>query len=232
MPEESSEPTSVFSKFIKTITGRNGYQNDGKDPGFKALNAAGLSSVSAMPGLEPGSSQTLVRGSEVSHYLQKRTVLVVSDDKLSVQGHQDVLIMEDATFLCKADFLHGISGNESIRVNQMRNIIVLGTSEENYVGTHEVTAPEEFEWKTFERGFSATKLDLMGFGLDVHAVEVEAYGANVEAGVDSAEGAAFHQELKLSHAEESPIMTREGIEVDLLLRVDGLPDIGVGTPFR
>ncbi|AEU38911.1 hypothetical protein [Granulicella mallensis] len=29
----------VFTKFVKTLTNQNGYQNDGSDPGFQRLNA-------------------------------------------------------------------------------------------------------------------------------------------------------------------------------------------------
>ena len=226
------ELLKVFNKTVKTVTFNNGYKNDGSDSGFKTLNAAAVPSTAAMAAMQDGNVQNYLKGNVISHYTGDRRAFIDANDILVVLQQQTETITEDVKHIYLADYLHAVKGNEDIRVNQTRTIIVLGTSEENYVGTHEVTAPEEFEWKSFERGFSFTKMDLMGFGLDVHAVQVEAFGANVEAGLDTAEGALFHQEMKLHHEKESPLIVRMGIEADVLLRGDVLIDIGTGTPFR
>jgi hypothetical protein len=229
--DESSHP-SVFEKFVKTITFDNGYHNDGKDPGFKALNAAAVNSATAMSGLKPGASQNLVRGNTVFHYTGDHYGMIDGNDTLEIAGMQTHTIAKNAEFLYLSDYLRGVHGNEAIRVNGEQTIIVLGTSEENYVGTHEVTAPAEFEWKSFERGFSFTKLDLMGIGFDFHGAEITAKGADVDVGVENAEGSVFHHEIKLTHEKEEVFYTKVGLEADVLLRVDALLDVGVGTPFR
>lgn len=233
MPEShESGIQSVFDHALKTVTFSNGYKNDGQDSGFKALNSASLANSIAMSGVRAGTKQVVIRGDAVYHFLKNHLVMIDGNDSLYVKGEQSETVEQNTEHIYDSDFLRAVKANDHLRVNGTRDLIVLGASEENYVGTHEVTAPQEFEWKSFEHGFSFTKIDLMGFGLDIHALEVEAYGANVEAGVDTAEGAVFHQELKLHHEKESPLIVRVGVEADVLLRGDVLIDIGTGTPFR
>ena len=229
---EGKSEEGVFSKFIKTITFDNSYKNDGKDPGFKTLNAASFDSTAAMSGMKAGTKQTKIKGDSIFHYMKNRFVIVDENDTLYVNGQQACTVKGNAQFLCSSNYLRGVSGNEDIRVNKDRTLIVLGTSEENYLGTHEVTAPSEFEWKSFERGFSFTKLDLMALGFDFHGAEITAKGADVDVGIDNAEGSAFHQEIKLTHEKEELFHTKVGFEADVLLRVDSLLDVGLGTPFR
>jgi hypothetical protein len=230
MPDKEEE--SVFQKTQKTVTFSNGYQNDGKDPSFRLLNASSMAASAAISNIPPGTHQNVVRGDAVHHYLQNVLTLIDHNDTLQVDGQQSETVTLDARHFYKANFLRGVSGNDHIRVNQVRDIIVLGESSEQYLGKHEVMAPEEFEWKSFERGFSFTKIDLMGIGLDTHAANVELYGANVGVGVNSTEGTGFHQEGSLQHEHAPLFHTKEGVEVDALFRLDALIDIGTGTPFR
>lgn len=222
----------VFGKIIKTVTYSNGYKNDGKDTGFKALNTAAMNSTAAIAGMKTGTKQTKIKGDTVYHYLNNHYVVVDGNDTLYVNKKQSQTVHGDAQFLYSSNYLQAVKGNQNTRVNQNRTLIVLGESEENYVGKHEVTAPEEFEWKSFERGFSFNKLDLMGAGVDIHGVEITAHGADVDVGIENAEGAVFHQEIKLNHDEGKGLITRVGAEADALLRIDVLLDLGLGTPFR
>ncbi len=50
--EESED--GVFTKFVKTLTGQNGYHNDGKDPSFDLLNATALGGTKAMDSVPVG----------------------------------------------------------------------------------------------------------------------------------------------------------------------------------
>jgi hypothetical protein len=232
-PFASEEPEpSTFDKVIKTITFSNGYQKDGQDAGFKALAAASMDSSSAISGVKAGTKQTIIRGDVVHHFKGNHYVIVDKNDTLFVNEKQSVTVEGNTQHLYNSNFLRAVKGNDYVRVNSSRNLIVLGETTEDYLGTHEITAPEEFEWKSFERGFSFTKLDLMGIGFDFHGAEITGKGADVDVGVENAEGAVFHQEIKFTKEKENLFHQTVGVAVDVLLRVDAMVDIGVGTPFR
>ena len=223
---------SPFMKTIKTITFQNGYKNDGNDPGFKALAAASMTSLTAVNGVKPGTKQTIVRGDSSFHFMKNHSVIIEEKDTLIVNGEQNELVKGDAQHFYKSDFLRAVQGNDDVRVNKQRNIIVLGESQENYVGKHEVTAPEEFEWKSYERGFSFLKLDMATFGLDIHLSAGDVHVVDAEAVAFKTKGGTFHEILEAQRGRAIALILAAAIELDIMLRGDLLVDVGTGTPFR
>jgi hypothetical protein len=222
----------VFKKTIKTVTFQNGYHNDGKDPGFKALAAASMASLTAISGVKTGTGQIVIRGDSSFHYMENHSVIIEKIDTLVVNQDQNELVKGDTQHFYKQDFLRAVSGNDDVRVNKQRNIIVLGESQENYVGKHEVTAPEEFEWKSYERGFSFLKLDMATLAMDVHLTAGDVHVVDAEATVFETKGGTFHEILEAQRGRAIALILAAAIELDVMFRGDVLVDLGTGTPFR
>ena len=221
----------VFTKFVKTLTNQNGYQNDGSDPGFQRLNAASLASTTAMSGVDSGVIQQYIQGDCVQHYMGNRFVIVEKNDTLYVNGMQNETVMLDTTHLYKSNFLRGVSKNDDVRVNLQRHIIVLGESSEDYAAKHEINAPEEFEWKTKETGLSVSKIDISGTSLDLHATEVDIHEYDIEiAGVKTG-GFEGYETFAEQRAHASALLSRIGGSLDFLGEINGLPSLGFDFPF-
>src|ERR1700761_1106380 len=100
----------VFKKTIKTITFQNGYKNDGKDPGFKALAAASMTSLTAISGVKTGTDQIVIRGDSSFHYMENHSVIIEEIDTLIVNQDQNELVKGDTQHFYKQDFLRAVSG--------------------------------------------------------------------------------------------------------------------------
>lgn len=221
----------VFTKFVKTLTNQNGYQNDGSDPGFQRLNAAGLDSAAAMSGMDSGVIQQYIQGDCVQHYLGNHFVIVDKNDTLYVNGMQNETVMLDTTHLYKSNFLRGVSKNDDVRVNLQRHMIVLGESSEAYGAKHEINAPEEFEWKTKETGLSVAKIDISGMSLDLHATELDIHEYDIEIAGIKTGGFEGYETFADQRAHAAALLNRIGGSIDILGEINAFVSLGFDLPF-
>ncbi|GGG97476.1 hypothetical protein [Silvibacterium dinghuense] len=230
-----AEPTSkdgVFTGAWKVVTGQNSYEIDKAEAMLKSLQPASIAQAEALTGISPGAHQHIIRGDSVYHFLKNRLRYVDGNEGLFVKGTQTEQITKDAKLEYLADRKIGVKADDELSVFGQQDTYILGKSTEQYVGQHEVTAPEEFEWKQLERGFSALKLDLSTFGLDIHAANGDIHVVDAEATVFEAKGGTFKEIIEAQRMNVIALIVAGALELDVILRGDLAPDYGVGTPFR
>ncbi len=223
---------SVFSKAVKTVTGKNSYEKENAENDFKTLAKANLASAEAMQSIPPGAVQQKVAGDHVLHVNGKRTMLINGDELLDITGTQTHRIGQLATLMYNDTRKVIIVDNDTLTVHGQQQVFIVGESGHQFIGKHEVTAPEEYEWKTFERGFSAYKLDTCVLDFDVHGTSIDTHVIDVELAGFKGRGGALEEVLKGQKGEAEAIQLEISIEVDIKGRGDVLVDIGIGTPFR
>jgi hypothetical protein len=222
----------VFSSLVKTVTGKNTYEIDNAERAFKRLQPTSMQEAMAMPGMDPGAQQHVIRGDSVIHFLANRLRYVDGNDFLYVKGTQTEKITGDATLTYIADRQVTVGRDDQLNVHGDQDTFILGKSKEQYVGKHEVTAPDEFEWKQMERGFSAMKLDMATFGLDIHAAAADVHVVDAEAAVMEGKGGTFHEIIEGQRMNLIALILATALRLDIMLRADALIDVGTGTPFR
>ena len=223
---------AVFSKAWKTATGQNGYETDKAEADFKMLAKQNMISEAAMESVPPGTDQQNIRGTYVLHTVGDRIMLIDGNETLVVKGTQTHTVDQLARLLYNNTRKVVIADDDTLTVHGDQQIFIVGESAEQYLGKHEVTAPEEFEWKTFERGFSAYKLDMAVTDFDIHALGVDTHALDVELALLKGRGGALEEVLKGQEGKADALQLEISVEVDVKGRGDVLIDIGVGTPFR
>ncbi len=159
---------AVFDGMGKVITGHNAYDGGKVKDAFKLLQPRQIGTELALPGMDPGASQTHIHGN-VTTYLD-------NDVLLFIQGARTEMTMKTADFGFMDTKNTAVYGNEE-QLNYGRNdLFVLGESTLQYKLKREITAPEDFEWKQFDRGFSATKMDITGLETAASLAKVEFTG--------------------------------------------------------
>ncbi len=158
----------VFDGAKKIITGHNVYDGGKVADAFKILQPKQIGTELALPGLEPGVAQTHINGN-VTTYLDKNVLLFI-------QGTRTEMTMQEADFGFMQNKNTAVYGNEE-QLNYKRNdLFVLGEATLQYKSTREIHAPEDFEWKQFDRGFSATKLEFAALETSATLAKVEFTG--------------------------------------------------------
>jgi len=223
---------AVFSKLIHTVTGNNTYEVDKAESDFKMLDTKGISSASALGALKPGSRQDHIVGDYVLQVDGNRYGIVAGNETLTVAKEQAEHIQGDAIFLYDNNRKVVVGANYFLRVFGASDTFVNGTSTEQYVGTHEITAPEEFEWKQMERGFSALKLDMAVFGLDIHASAADIHNVDAELIVAETKSSTFSDANKAMKLKFCALLLTAMIELAVNARLNGAPDFGDGSPVR
>ena len=232
IPVPNTESGSVFDKSIRTITGRNGYETDKAEAAFRALEANAMTSEAALSAVPTGVDQNNIRGKSVFHCEGDRIDLIDGTETLVVKRTQTQTVFELSQLFYDNTRRVVIAEDDTLTVHGEQQIFVVGESGHQFIGKHEVTAPEEFEWKTFERGFSAYKLDMAVLDVDVHAVGIDTHIADVELALAKGRGGALEEVLKGQEGKADALQLEVSIEVDVKGRADVLVDIGLGTPFR
>ncbi len=222
----------VFTSVIKTVTGKNAYEIENAERAFKLLGPKNMDQTIALAGLKPGVHQHVVRGDSVYHYLQKRFNYIDGDDFQFIQGIQREETTGNATFVYSADRRLTVGHDDDFSVNNRQDTFVLGKSTHQFVGKHEVTAPEEFEWKQFERGFSALKLDMATFVLDIHLSEADVHGIDVELIGAETRTVTASDINKAMKVQLRILLLAAALELAIVGRLNGAPDVGLGTPLR
>lgn len=224
--------SSVFDKVKKTITGKNRYEVESAESDFKLLNLKQMASRMANDGMKPGVHHHTVRGDSVYHYLKDRTRLIDGNEFLVVGKKQDEEVIGDSLLTYDSDRRIVVGKLDDLSVKGPQSVFVLGPSTEQYVGKHEVTAPEDFEWKQLESGFTAMSVDLKGLDIAVTAAagEFNVLETSVESIKAFAEG--FREGVK-GHEGKAVALREEAIPMEpvLIFRVNILVQVSIITPF-
>ena len=223
---------AVFDKLASTITGKNAYEVDKANVDFKMLSAGGIANPDALGSLKRGTRQDHIKGDYVLQVDGDQYDLIKGNDTLEVTGYQSDHVHGKAKFLYDEDRKVVVGGDYILRVYKASDTFVFGESKEQFVGVHEVTAPEEFEWKQLERGFSALKLDMSGFAMDIHLAQGDLHVIDAEAKVFETKGGTFHEILEAQRGRAIALIICAALELDIMFRGDVLVDLGTGTPFR
>ena len=223
---------SVFTKAVRTVTGQNGYETDKAEAAFKTLQASAVTSKSALSNIPSGVDQNNIRGMSVFHSEGDRTDLIDGKETLVVKETQKHTVFELSQLLYNDTRTVVIADDDMLTVHGEQQVFVVGESGHQFVGQHEVTAPTEFEWKTFEYGFTAYKVDMAVADVDVHGVGIDAHIADAELAIFKGRGGALEEVLKGQEGKGDAIQLEVSIEVDIKGRGDVLVDVGIGTPFR
>lgn len=230
--EGGEKKDSVFTKVIKTVSGTTTYEMDGARRDLGALSNAAVANDSALTDIPIGVEQTSIAGNSVRYVWGKRTTLVSNNDILNVEGQEIHTIVQDSQHFYEANRRVVVGNNDTQTVGNRQDLFVIGQSSYQYIGDHELTAPGDFEWKTFERGFTAYKIDLCLFNLDAHLMSIDTHVMDVELAGFKGRGGALEEVLKGQEGKADAIQLEVSIEVDIKGRGDVLVDIGIGTPFR
>lgn len=232
IPVPDTSSGSVFNKVKQTLTGKNGYETDKAEASFKALELNAVTSEAALAAIPTGVDQTNIRGQSVFHSDADRIDLIDGNEILVVKQKQTQTVFELSQLFYDNTRRVVIAEDDTLTVHGEQQVFIVGESSHQFVGKHEVTAPEEFEWKTFERGFTAYKLDMAVLDLDVHAVGVDTHVADAELALFKGRGGALEEVLKGQEGKADALQLEVSIEIDVKGRADVLVDIGIGTPFR
>ena len=108
----------------------------------------------------------------------------------------------------------------------------MGASTQQFIARHELTAPEEFEWKQFERGFSAMKLDIALLGVDAHIAALDLHVIDLEICIFDADPIILGMKIGGPEVETKALKLEISLELDIKFRGDILVDLGTGTPIR
>jgi hypothetical protein len=229
---DKKDGKGVFDKFSKTITGKNMYEVDKAEKDFKLLDPANMATKMANEGMKPGVHHHTVRGDSVYHYLKNRTRLIDGNEFLVVKQQQLEEIIGDSLLTYDANRTVVVGDTDDLSVKKSQSIFVLGPSSEQYVGKHEVTAPEDFEWKQLESGFTATSVDLKGIDMAITAAsgEFNILETTVEGVAAFLKG--FHEGAN-GHEGKAIALRDEAIPMEpvLIVRVNILVQVCIITPF-
>ena len=224
--------SAVFNKLSKTITGKNQYEVERAEADFKLLNPKAMAAQMALDGMKPGVHQHRISGDSSYHYLKNWTRVVDGSEFLTVKQKQDEEIMGDALLTYDSNRTVVVGKSDDLSVQQSQSIFVLGPSSEQYVGKHEVTAPEDFEWKQLESGFTAMSVDLKALDMAVTAAAAEfnVLETSVEAVKAFMEG--FREGAK-GHEGKAIALRDEAIPMEpvLIFRINVLVQVSIITPF-
>lgn len=223
---------AAFDKTKKTITGKNMYEVERAESDFKLLDPKKMAETMANAGMKPGVHQHTVRGNSVYHYLKDRTRIIDGNEFLVVNKQQQEEVIGDSLLTYDSNRTIVVGKLDDLSVKGPQTIFVLGSSTEQYVGKHEVTAPEDFEWKQLESGFTAMSVDLKGLDMAVTAAagEFNVLETSVESIKAFAEG--FREGVK-GHEGKAVALRDEAIPMEpvLIFRVNILVQVSIITPF-
>jgi hypothetical protein len=228
----ASGPTPFHAKSLKLPTGEHKANKDHLPPSFGNLDSANIASPTALKGILPGIDSTLVKGNYTRHVTSDSKVLVEGDDTHEVVKDQGETIHGET----KLVYLHGrdvtIGDEDKLAVNGVQEKFVLGESEETYIGKHEVSVPWEFEHKLTETGLTLGELKFLGGSAIVRGREAAYSIQDMECSVFAVEGHILHEKVEAHEGKAAALTDKVSVTADANLRVNALPDVGVGTPVR
>lgn len=224
--------SGVFDQVVKTFTGKNMYETEKAEADFKLLQPQDIAGALAIAGLKPGVHQQNVRGDSVYHFHKNRFRFVDENDWLFVKGTQTEEIEKNATLTYLKDRTVVVGRDDDLSVKNLQTIFVVGPSTAQYVGKHEVTAPENFEWKQMDRSFSATATELKALDFEFKALALETYGAGAELKAVKGEAEGAHESAKGHEGKALAVKNQiTPIEIVLINRGNLFVEISLITPI-
>lgn len=231
-PQSNMSSTPFKARSLKLPTKKHKADKDHLPPSFKRLDAANMTSPTALSGAAAGIDSKYVDGKYTAQIMEDSKVNVLGDDTREVKGEQEETVHGE-TKLTYLDGRDVVVGNEdNLAVNGTQEIFVLGESEATYVGKHEVSAPFEFETKLVEAGLTGFELKFLGVGASVIGRESEVKIAGEKEALFESFMEGFHEEVHAHKGEAEALSDKAAVTADANARVDVLPDVGIGTPIR
>jgi len=221
----------VFAKAFQTVTGLNAYETEKVEPAYKLLSPEGMISDSALSSLKSGQHQEVTRGVAAEEVTQSRFTFINGDEWLRVLQKQTEEIHGDTNLSFLKSRYVAVGMNEEHLTYGDLDTYVRGSSTEMFVGTHELTAPEEFEWKQLERGFSAMVLDMKLFGLGFFVGSADIGKWDLDTKEVKTKLHEMHEHLTAQRAAISALLTRVGGHLEATLHGNPLISLGLDLPF-
>ncbi|GAA3753554.1 hypothetical protein [Terriglobus aquaticus] len=229
--DEVAGKDNVFKGAIKTFTGKNAYESEKVEQSYKMLTPEGMISASALSALQAGQHQEITRGNAAMQVTQDRYTFIDGNEIQRILQTQREETHGDANFSWLANRNIAVQGNEEHLTYGDLDTYVRGESVEMFVGKHEVTAPEEFEWKQLERGFSYLKQDMMVAGLDLHVSQIDVHQVDVEvSGLETKVHGGSH-DLRGEGVKIHAFFSRIGSHLEATLHANPLISLGLDIPF-
>ena len=175
---EGSLP-KVFNKIWQTSTFHTPDFQEGKDPVFGLLMAKDIASDGAITAVLPGNQQTVINGDSILHLTGNRSERIDKDESLEIIGTQAHVMHESAQLSYEKSRLIAVKEFDLQRIHGGRDVVVIGETNELYMAKREVSAPEDFEWKQFDRSYNTTKFDWTNAATEITMVLVEFTGVDL-----------------------------------------------------
>jgi hypothetical protein len=231
-PIRNSGGASPFQAKALTITREHGGKDDKEAPDWGRLNPRAIAQPSGLAEALPGQDVKVVNGDYNEHLMGNKATDILGNEVMTVAKNQTETVQQqtDLTYVHGRDIMVG--DLDQLQVNGIQKKYVLGESEETYIRTHEVHAPDEFEIKHFESGMTFVEFKVLGVGASIKGRENEVkISGDKEAMVESfMEG--LHEEVKAHHGEAEAHSDKAATSLEINARGNAAPDIGIGTPFR
>ena len=232
MSEQQLSTPGPFQANLLVKTRDHAADKDHLPPSFGRLNAAAINSNDAIDGAIPGNDTKYVKGDYTSHLMNNSKKVIVQKETREVLEDQEETIHGET----RLTYLHGrdavVGDEDKLAVNGTQEKFVLGQSEENYVGHHEVHAPTEFETKNLESGLTLVELKFLGMGASVKGRETEVKISGEKEAMFESFMAGLHEEASGHKGEAIALSDKAAVTADANARADVLPDVGLGTPIR
>ena len=231
-PIKKSDAATPFQAKQLTITKEHGGKEDNKAPDWGKLSPGDIAKPSGLAESLPGTDVKVIRGDYNEYLLQEKNTNVLGNEILNVQKDQTETIHQKADLT----YIHGrgvTTGDlDEIQVNGISKTFVLGQSEETYMQTHEVHAPDEFEIKHFEQGLTFVEFKILGLGASVKGRESEVKISGDEKALYESFMTGFREEAKGHHGEATAHSDKAATTLEVNARGNAAPDVGLGTPVR
>ena len=229
--DEVGGKDNVFKGMAKIITGKNAYETDKVDHAYKLLEPENMTSPSALSALKAAQHQEITRGDAAMQVTEDRTTYIDGNEKVRIQLEQTEETHGVARLTWLEDRYLAVQGDEEHLTYGSLDTFVRGESHEMFVGQHEVTAPEEFEWKQLERGFSFLKQDMMVAGLDLHVSQLDIHQVDVEIAGLETKGYEGSADLRAEGVKIHAFFARIGSHLEATLHGNPLISLGLDIPW-
>jgi hypothetical protein len=231
-PLKKSGADSTFNAKTLTITKEHGGKKDNEAPEWGKLSPAAIAQPSAVAQSLPGADVKVIHGDYNEYLLNEKNTNVLGNEILNVQKDQT----ETIHLKSELTYVHGrgvmVGDLDELQVNGIQKKYVLGESEETYIRTHEVHAPDEFEVKHFEQGLTFVEFKLLGIGASVKGRESEVKISGDKEALYESFMTGFREEAKGHHGEVEAHSDKAATSLEVNLRGNAAPDVGLGTPVR
>ena len=231
-PISNSGGASPFQANALTITREHGGKEDKELPDWGRLNPKAIAQPAGVAETLPGQDVKVIHGDYNEHLMVNKTTDIVGNETMTVAKNQTEIVQQQTSLT----YVHGrdmmVGDLDQLQVNGIQKKYVLGESEETYLRTHEVHAPDEFEVKHFESGLTFVEFKVLGIGASIKGRESEVKISGDKEALFECFMEGLHEEVKAHHGEAEAHSDKAATSLEINARGNAAPDIGVGTPVR